>query len=161
MRIATLLTVAVLAAACRIAGAGPAPQDRVVHVEAADKAMNAAIGHAQQTLPGFLALAAKPPAGTKNYKLKVAVSDPNGTEHFWIIPFEPTASGFRGVVGNTPMTVKNVKEGQVIEFDRMRISDWGYERDGRQVGSFTVCVLFKQMPQVEADRYRREFGFDC
>ncbi|MFC5480397.1 YegJ family protein [Massilia suwonensis] len=136
-------------------------QDRIVHIASSDKAMQAAIKQAQQTLPGFLELAANPPAGTEGYKLKVEITDANGAEHFWVSPFKIVRGGFMGVIANTPQIVKNVKLGQVVQFKRARISDWGYVRNGRQVGSFTVCVMMKKVPQAEADRYRREFGFDC
>lgn len=155
------LALAVLAGSCSLAEAAPASEDRVVHVASTDKAMQAAIKQAQQTLPGFLVLAANPPAGTEGYRLKVEMSDPNGSEHFWVAPFKIVRGGFLGVIANEPQIVKNVKLGQVVQFKRARISDWGYVRNGRQVGSFTVCVLMTKVPQAEADRYRREFGFDC
>ena len=51
--------------------------------------------------------------------------------------------------------------GQELEFTRDEISDWGYTKNGRQVGSFTVCVLFKTISKEEADYYRENYGFDC
>ncbi|WP_244478742.1 DUF2314 domain-containing protein [Mesorhizobium sp. Root1471] len=51
--------------------------------------------------------------------------------------------------------------GQNITFSRDDISDWGYTRNGRQVGSYTVCVLFKKMLKEEADNYRTNYGYDC
>lgn len=132
-----------------------------MRVEADDAAMNAAIRQARQTLPDFLALAANPPAGTENYRLKVAIEDKGDTEYFWIMPFQATAGGFRGTVENTPQLVGNVKLGQVIEFDRSRIADWGYSRDGKQVGSFTVCVMLTRVPKAEADEIRGNYGFSC
>ena len=151
----------VLACICTAACSQQAGADRVVMVESSDAAMNAAIVQARQTLPGFLTLAANPPAGTEGYKLKVAINDADNSEHFWIVPFEPTANGFRGMVSNTPQLVRNVRMGQVIEFDRSRISDWGYVCDGKQVGSFTVCVVLTRIPKAEADAIRREHGFTC
>jgi len=136
-------------------------QDRAVYVASANQAMAAARAHAQKTLPDFLKLAAKPPAGTGDYKLKVAITDAHGVEHFWVTPFEAVGTRFRGVISNTPALVRSVEQGQTVDFDRSQISDWGYIRNGRQVGSFTVCVLFQEMSQEEADRYRRDYGFDC
>jgi uncharacterized protein YegJ (DUF2314 family) len=57
--------------------------------------------------------------------------------------------------------VHNVTAGQELEFTRDDISDWGYTRNGRQVVSFTVCVLFKTISKEEADYYRENYGFDC
>jgi uncharacterized protein YegJ (DUF2314 family) len=161
MRHAKRLAAGILACTCTVACSPQATERSTVKIESSDAAMSAAIRQAQQTLPGFLALAANPPAGTDGYKLKVAIEDGEETEHFWIAPFEATTGGFRGTVSNTPQLVRNVQLGQVIEFDRSRISDWGYVRDGKQVGSFTVCVMFSHVPKAEADAIRREHGFTC
>lgn len=161
MNVATCLAGAALAAACSLVHAQKAAEDHIVHIATDDKAMRAAIQRAQATLPEFLVLAANPTAGTGDYRLKVAISDPNGTEHFWVAPFQIVRGGFRGVLDNTPQIVRNVKLGQIIYFKRAQISDWGYTRNGRQVGSFTVCVMMTQVPKAEADGYRRKYGFDC
>ena len=161
MKLANCLAGAALACACTIAPAQQANSDRVVHVATNDPEMTAAIAHVQKTLPGFLTLASNPPVGTEGYKLKVAVTDANGTEHFWVAPFQAVGGVFRGAINNTPQVVRNVKLGQVIEFEQAHISDWGYVRDGKQIGSFTVCVLFSRMPKAVADGYRREHGFTC
>lgn len=136
-------------------------KDRTVLVANADPAMVAAISKAQATLDTFLATAAKPPAGTSGYKLKVAVADGADTEHFWVLPFRATAKGFEGVLANEPNIVSNVKMGQTIKFIRKDISDWGYLKNERQVGSFTVCALFKKMSKDEVAYYRNNHGFDC
>ena len=49
----------------------------------------------------------------------------------------------------------------VVRFTRDEISDWGYVKDGRQIGSYTICVIFKKMPKDQADYYRKNHGFDC
>ena len=138
-----------------------ASNDKVFAAAESDPDMNAAIRQAQATLDTFLATAAAPPAGTSGFKLKVEVKDGGQSEHFWIIPFAVTAQGFEGTLANEPMLVKTVKEGQLIKFTRTEISDWGYEKNGRQVGSFTVCALFKTMPKADVEFYRTEHGFDC
>jgi len=141
------------------------PQQRdeseIVFVGTTDPDMVAAIKHARTTLVDFLKLAANPPVGTDGYKLKVMVIDGAKTEHFWVTPFKVLPEGFAGVLANDPKVVSNVKAGQVVRFDDYLISDWGYTKDGRQVGSFTVCALFKKMPAEQADYYRKNHGFDC
>jgi len=136
-------------------------QDRPVHVSARDKEMNEAIDRARATLDGFLKIYAHPPRGADDFRLKVKVTDANGSEHLWIEPFKITASGFSGVVSNVPDTVESVAEGDTIEFQRGEITDWGYVQDGKQKGGFTVCVMFKHMGKDEADAYRRDYGFEC
>ncbi|WP_431274674.1 YegJ family protein [Variovorax ureilyticus] len=136
-------------------------ESEVVFVGTTDPDMVVAIKQARATLPDFLKLAANPPSGTEGYKLKVMVIDGDKTEHFWVTPFKALAEGFAGAIANDPKFVRNVKSGQIVQFDESLISDWGYTRDGRQVGSFTVCVLFKKMPADQAEYYRKNYGFDC
>src|SRR5438445_6371572 len=152
-----------LALAPGLAGArGADPGDDETAIFAPDDPeMTAATAQALASLDEFLALAEAPPSGTDRFKLKVKVRDGHVTEHFWVIPFRCTGTGFVGILANQPEEVRNVVLGQNIEFTRDDISDWGYTRDGRQVGSFTVCVMFKKMPKEEADYMRDKYGFDC
>ncbi|TIT15814.1 MAG: DUF2314 domain-containing protein, partial [Mesorhizobium sp.] len=78
-----------------------------------------------------------------------------------VIPFKRTTTGFAGILANEPEIVQNVVYGQYIEFSRDDISDWGYTRDGHQVGSYTVCVMLKKMSEQDADDLRSNYGFDC
>ncbi|RWC96228.1 MAG: DUF2314 domain-containing protein [Mesorhizobium sp.] len=135
--------------------------DKTVMVRSDDPEMTAAIEQARASLDDFLALSEAPPPGTDKFKLKVMIVDGDATEHFWVIPFKRTASGFAGILANEPEIVQNVVYGQYIEFSRDDISDWGYTRDGHQVGSYTVCVMLKKMSEQDADDLRSNFGFDC
>ncbi|MER8551911.1 DUF2314 domain-containing protein [Mesorhizobium sp. M0976] len=156
--LALLLAFAPASADAQTPGQG---DDKVVSVAGGDPEMAAAIEQARAGLDDFLALADAPPSGTADFQLKVMVRDGDATEHFWVIPFHRTAAGFAGTLDNEPQTVHNVVAGQEIEFSRDDISDWGYMKNGRQVGSFTVCVLFKKMSKDDADYYRQNYGFDC
>lgn len=145
-----------------LAAAQTADQDdKVIGVTSDDPDMTAAIEQARASLDEFLAISAAPPAETDGFKLKVIIRDGDAVEHFWVMPFYRTADGFEGILANEPQSVTNVVNGQEIKFGREDISDWGYIRNGRQVGSFTVCVLFKKMPKEEADNYRTNYGFAC
>ena len=164
------MTVAVRAALCLLLAFAPTQVraqdtgkggDRTVMIASDDADMAAAIAKARSSLNDFLALSDSPPPGTDKYKLKVMVVDGDATEHFWVIPFKRTATGFVGILANEPELVHNVVLGQNIEFTRDDISDWGYTKNGHQVGSFTVCVMFKKMSKEEADYVRAAYGFDC
>ena len=147
-----------------IAGGASAQQrdeNEIIMFGAQDKDMVAAIQKARSSLDTFLELARNPPPGVSGLKLKVMVKDSNGTEHFWVAPFKSTATGFEGTLANEPRIVKSVRHGQQLSFTRADISDWGYVKNGRQVGSFTVCVMLKQAPKEQADYYRKNHGFDC
>lgn len=136
-------------------------QDRTVLIDKSDGEMKAAIDHAQATLDEFLRLHAHPPTGASGFKLKVRIEDVHGVEHMWVLPFRQSGAGFTGILADEPDYVRSVKNGQRLDFQRDQISDWGYVQDGKQRGSFTVCVLFKRMPAAEVALYRRDYGFEC
>lgn len=161
MRTLLLLLLSATLAFPNLCAAEKRDESEIVMIGTTDPEMVAAIKTARSGLDGFLALAESPLAGTEQFKLKVMVRDGDTTEHFWVVPFRPTSSGFEGILANDPKVVRNVKAGQQIQFMRNQISDWGYSRNGRQVGSYTVCVLFKKMPPEQADYYRKNHGFDC
>lgn len=135
-------------------------RDQVVHVAGEDVEMNQAIAKARATLDDFLALSRKPPKGAEGFKLKVKFSDEHGNEHMWVTPFEEDRGDFKGVLANEPEMVRNVRAWQTVRFSRKDITDWGYERDGKQFGSFTVCVMLKHMPAEEANAHSA-YGFQC
>jgi len=136
-------------------------ENEIVLVRESDPDMIAAIRKARETLDDFFAIEKQRPPNTSGFKLKVMVKDGADVEHFWVTPFRAVESGFQGILANEPRIVRNVRHGQAIGFSRAEISDWGYVREGRQVGSFTVCALFKKMPKEQADYYRKTHGFDC
>lgn len=135
--------------------------DQTVMVSEQDKNMNLAIAEARKSLDNFLALSKNPPEGATNFKLKVMLSDDSGVEHFWFIPFKEVKDGFAGVLANDPQVIKSVVAGKIYSFKREQITDWGYEMNGKQMGSFTVCALFKTMPPAVVARYKQDHGFVC
>ncbi|MFC4159429.1 YegJ family protein [Chitinimonas lacunae] len=133
-----------------------------IKVQEKDPEMVAAIERARASLDEFLAINAKPPKEASDFRLKVMVQDENGTEHLWVTPFKSLGQDrFKGIISNQPRIVDSVEGGQEYEFSRAQISDWGYVKDGRQIGSYTVCALFKQMSKAEVKFYREKHGFEC
>jgi uncharacterized protein YegJ (DUF2314 family) len=160
--IAPALALALALAVCiRAASAQTRDHNEVVLVPNQDRDMANAIAKAQATLDDFLVVWRSRPEGTSGYKLKVRIRDGGISEHFWVQPFRPSGAGFEGILANEPKLVKTVRGGQQISFARSDITDWGYVRDGKQVGSFTVCALFKHAPKEQIDYYRKNYGFDC
>lgn len=135
--------------------------DHHVMVDVQDKDMAMAVEKARSTLDSFLAISRNPPPGATGFKIKVMMSDQNGVEHFWMKPFNEMDGGFVGTLANEPQVVTSVEWGKVYPFKREQISDWGYVLDGKQMGNFTVCALFKSMPKDEVARYKKDYGFTC
>jgi uncharacterized protein YegJ (DUF2314 family) len=157
----SLSIAAILVLACANAPAQSRDHNEIIRVPNDDRQMNAAIAQAQASLAEFLSVWRTQPPGASEFRLKVRIRQGADVEHFWVAPFRPTQNGFEGILANEPRVVKNVKNGQQIAFRREDITDWGYVRDGKQIGSFTVCVMLKTAPKDQADYYRKNYGFDC
>lgn len=128
-----------------------------------DPAMRAAFRKARDSLDEFLALAAVPPPNTDSYALKVAISDGNTKEYFWISPFVVNAGSFSGRISNTPRLVSTVREGDEIRFDRSEIVDWTYEdsMEKRMYGNFTACALLTREHEEDAAALMAQYGLRC
>lgn len=160
VRFASVIAV-LLALPAASASAQQRDHNEVVRVPTEDPDMATAIRKAQATLDDFLAVWREQPPRTSGYKLKVRIRDGMDTEHFWVQPFKLVDGGYEGTLANEPRIVRNVRGGQRISFVRDDITDWGYVRDGKQVGSFTVCAMFKHAPKEQVDYYREKYGFVC
>ena len=136
-------------------------EPRVIGVPSSDTAMNVAMAKARQTLDDFLAVWRAKPAGASQFRLKVEIREGSKVEMFWILPFRAAGTGFEGRISNEPQVVSHVKKGQEISFSRSSVVDWGYAKDGKQVGSFTTCALMHRLPKNESDHYRHALGFEC
>lgn len=143
-----------LAAVMLLALVACSERDGVISVADDDPEMTAAIAKARSTLPQFWQTFEKPGKGEEGFALKVAITDPNGTEHFWANKIERQDGKIFGVIDNTPNIVGNVKIGDRIEIPEANISDWLYARDGKMVGNETVRPLFKQMSKAEVARFK-------
>jgi uncharacterized protein YegJ (DUF2314 family) len=136
-------------------------QNKVYNISSQDAEMEAAIAKARSTLDAFLKVQANPPKGAEDFKIKVLFTGGGHSEHIWVTPFQVTKTGFKGTLAGEPRYVKHLVNGQDVTFTRADVSDWGYTLNEKQKGSYTVCVMFNHMPAAEANRYRRDYGFEC
>ena len=134
----------VLVAASSLVGCSAEPSaDPVITVAKDDAEMNAAIAKARASLPSFWQKFDQPGPGETDFSLKVAIKDPNGTEHFWLVDLERVDGKILGTINNDAEIVSSVKDGDRIPIPESDISDWMYMRDGKIVGNYTVRPLFK------------------
>jgi uncharacterized protein YegJ (DUF2314 family) len=139
-----------------------ARRDEISKVAKDDPDMAAAFRKARDTLPEFLALARAPRPSIDHLAVKVGIPHgDDGSEFFWLSPFEPRGGKYTGRINNTPRMAKTVKFGQVIEFSEDEIVDWLYLEDGKMRGNFTACAMLKREPADQAEAMRKEFGLSC
>lgn len=163
-RILTLLFSCISGDALSQSVAQSIEKDEIVHMEDEAPAMRKAFEVARASLDDFLKLAKKPPAHFSSFALKVAVSQGENTEYFWVTDFEAKGGArFAGDINNEPRLVKTVKLGQRYSFTRAQIVDWIYMDEAQQkmMGNFTMCALLTQESKQDAKEVRQQYKLDC
>ncbi len=147
-------------ALCVLAGCEVGDRDRTIGVTENDADMNAAIAEARATLDEFVARMENPEPGDSDFAIKVAITDPNGTEHFWANNVEVVGPGFTATINNDPNIVRSVRLGQRVRARLDEVSDWMYTSNGRMVGNRTLRVLLTKMSPEEAAAVKRQVGWE-
>lgn len=128
--------------------------DKTVSVASDDSEMKSAIAKAKSGLIAFWSSLEKPGAGETDFALKVAITEKDQTEHFWLTNIERKGGKTTGIISNTPTLVTSVTQGQRYTFTDEQISDWLFKRNGKMVGNETMRPLLKRMPKEQAEAYR-------
>lgn len=138
-------------------------RDEIAHMSSEEPAMRSAFEKARASLDTFLAQAKSPAPGTDRYALKVAISDGQNTEYFWVVDFAGDGNQFTGVLNNEPRLVMKHRYGEKIAFRRDQIADWTYmdAPQRRMHGNFTACALLTKEPPAQAAEFKRQYGLRC
>lgn len=138
-------------------------RDEIAHMSQEEPAMRSAFEKARASLDTFLAQAKSPAPGTNRYALKVAISDGQNTEYFWVVDFSGDGKQFTGVLNNEPRLVMKHRYGEKIAFRRDQIADWTYmdAPQRRMHGNFTACALLTKEPPAQAAEFKRQYGLRC
>ncbi|MFC3682213.1 YegJ family protein [Hydrogenophaga luteola] len=138
-------------------------RDEIAHMSSEEPAMRSAFEKARASLDTFLAQAKSPAPGTDRYALKVAISDGQNTEYFWVVDFSGDGKQFTGVLNNEPRLVMKHRYGEKIAFRRDQIADWTYmdAPQRRMHGNFTACALLTKEPPAQAAEFKRQYGLRC
>jgi uncharacterized protein YegJ (DUF2314 family) len=143
--------------------ADKAKEDKLVFMRSEEPAMKRAFETGRATLDGFLRKASAPEQGTSKYALKVALSEGQNTEFFWVRDFQWADGQFTGTLANEPRMVKKYTSGQRIKFGRELVVDWTYwdAAQRRTFGNFTACALLTKEPPEEARKFKSQLGLQC
>jgi uncharacterized protein YegJ (DUF2314 family) len=138
-------------------------RDEIAHMSSEEPAMRKAFEQARASLDNFLGKAKDPAAGTDRYALKVAISDGQNTEYFWVVDFAGNGEQFTGVLNNEHRLVMKHRYGEKIAFRRDQIADWTYmdTNNRRMHGNFTACALLTNEPPAQAAEFKRQYGLRC
>ncbi len=161
--LATIVLIAIAAAASGQSAIEQARKDELAVVPRDDPAMGQAFVKARKSLDQFLTLVEGRPPYLRSPSVKVGIADGEQVEYFWISSFTRQGDRFSGLVSNQPRLVKNVKSGQAYEFTKSQIVDWMFidARNNRMMGNYTACALLTREPPEQVAAFKRQYGLEC
>ena len=74
-------------------------------------------------------------------------------EHIFLSDIELANGVLSGVINNEPMYTDEVEEGQRIDIDPSRVSDWLYVIQGKGTGGFTFKLMWSRFSRKEKAEY--------
>ncbi len=131
----------------------------IVRVSDEDAEMNKAVQMARSTAEKFIASLKAPSAKQTGFSVKKPFREGGKVEHIWLSDVSVDNSNFKGLVGNDPIDVKNIKLGDPATVAKDEISDWMYIEDGKLVGGYTIRVLYSRMSPEEKKDFSANLGF--
>jgi uncharacterized protein YegJ (DUF2314 family) len=96
--------------------------------------------------------AANPAANERGFAVKLAISDGDLTEYFWLVDLKRDGHEISGAIGNEPALIGIVKLGERVRFSEEEIADWSYVRGAKMVGNETMRPLLRRMSRSQAEQ---------
>lgn len=75
------------------------------------------------------------------FSVKLPISDSKTTEHIWVSVESVEGGTITGTLGNQPLALQFMNEGDRVRGQVGEVEDWVYMQDGQPVGLFSVKVL--------------------
>ena len=139
----------------------PVAAQQTTPIRKDDPEMNAAIVRAKQTLETFFQVRAAGESGNASFVVKVMLSRGSDLEQVWVWPFRAAGTGYEGILKSHPRFAPELKFGQQITFAREQITDWGYTKNGKNIGYRTMCVVLKRDEGAKAHAKQSGLEYEC
>jgi uncharacterized protein YegJ (DUF2314 family) len=130
----------------------------IYNVEHEDAEMNDAIKKANRTLNEFNIALKSNDSNNTFFGLKMRFKAEDRNEHIWIGNIKQNGNKYYGVVDNLPEYTTEVKQGDTIEIDKEKISDWMYLKNSELRGGYTIRLLRNRMTEAERKQFDAESG---
>ena len=137
-------------------------QEMIKPVPSDDPQMNVAIAKAKLTFPEFLKLKSAGTDGLSQFTVKVLFVDGTNKEHMWVSPFRSASNkGFEGILKSSPRAMPSLRYDQQVTFTAEQVTDWGYTKNGKKIGYFTVCVFLARDANFRASVKSEGIQYEC
>ena len=122
----------------------------VVTISDDDPRMKAAVSEAKRRWPEFVE-AFEHRRDEEIFGVKKAFTDGENTEFMWVLVAAIENDRIYGTLGNEPLNVRGVQEGDKVIVDLKDLNDWNYLRDGEIYGGFTTKAISDHLDELQSD----------
>ncbi|GHN01692.1 hypothetical protein WSM22_31810 [Cytophagales bacterium WSM2-2] len=131
----------------------------VYDVRDSEDSMNFAMEKARLTLDYFKQSLSSPGPHQQYFSLKAKFEENGQAEHIWLTDVSyDESSNFFGHIGNVPINVTNVKEGQKVGVPFENVSDWMILENGKLIGGYTIRAIRDTMSDKERIAFDRSMN---
>ena len=115
----------------------------VLSMDGVEDQMKVAVAEAQQRFPEFV-IAFEEPGRGREFAVKGPFTDGDCTEYMWVAVNEIGRNVITGRLGNKPVSIQSLHEGDPVEVKLADLNDWMFTDGDEKVGGFTAKVLAHQ-----------------
>ncbi|PYV68279.1 MAG: hypothetical protein DMG96_36850 [Acidobacteria bacterium] len=115
----------------------------VVMIEEDDAKLRGATEEARKRWPEFVA-AFRERKADQPFSVKAPFRDGEDVEWMWVTVSGITEDAVEGSLGNAPVNLRNIGEGDHVRMPISSIADWGYLVGNKMIGGFSVEVLTRR-----------------
>jgi uncharacterized protein YegJ (DUF2314 family) len=117
----------------------------VVEIDGNDPRMIAALEEARRRWPEFVEAFSRNTDAEAPFAVKARFADVGHEEFMWVSVQQIDDDVITGKLGNSPATLKHVKEGDIVTVCTADLNDWIYVSGDQQVGGFTMKVMEEEI----------------
>jgi len=114
----------------------------VISAKGTDGELKSAVAEARGRWPEFVQ-AFQNRKQDQPFSVKAPFTDGVNKEWMWVIVSELRGEIIAGALGNSPLNVKGLREGDYVEVQANDIDDWIYSDGQQPIGGFSVAILAK------------------
>ena len=125
-----------------------------------DSKMNNAILYSRNTFPEFGKVFNSKDSTINGFAIKYPfVKDDNSSnEHIWLSYITFENENYYGIIDNTSEFTKRIKEGEKIQINLDKISDWNYIKNDTIFGGYTIKVVRDALFENEKEAFDASLG---
>ena len=135
--------------------------EKTVDIKNNDKTMNEIIDDARKNIDIFISKLKNHDENEWAFQVKYPFQIKDNTsynvEHIWLSDIFVKEDQYYGIVSNDPYYIKNIKYGDIVQFDINKITDWMYYKEDKIIGGKSIKYLLEKIPENQRTQEEKSY----